>query len=338
MRRRCRSKQACPTLESLESRLALSTSISAIPATPAERRFQDQPPLTGGVSTYDITLNQTFEATAVAGQNTSFNGTNALANFQGVSDPTGFTATIDWGDEAALGLPSGTTDTSQGTITVDPRSPYLFDINSSHTYPAGVATTYFPTVTLQAPNGQMFGGAITYMTVNLPPTQQQPSQPPTQQQPTEPPTQQQPTQPAPPQPQPGTNTKTPLKGKVEIEKEEWKYNNQIHQFLKSALMQPAREFVESNNIHTKLSYRINYSISPGGGYRYTIGAAGRTVFKTQQEVADYNAVQNELNSRAAQSFNQFPALPASLRSYGNSATFSFNAEQASESTAKCPGM
>ena len=67
-------------------------------------------------------------------------------------------------------------------------------------------------------------------------------------------------------------------------------------------------------------------------------AAARTVFRTPQEVADFNAVQSELNFLAAQSFNQFPPLPASLRSYGNSATFTFNSDHASESTAKCPGM
>ena len=38
--------------------------------------------------------------------------------------------------------------------------------------------------------------------------------------------------------QPGTNPKKPLKG--QIEKVEWNYNNEIHQFLKTELMQPAR--------------------------------------------------------------------------------------------------
>ena len=136
--------------------------------------------------------------------------------------------------------------------------------------------------------------------------------------------------------QPGTNPNKPLKGY--IEKVEWNYNNEIHQFLKTELMQPAQAFVQSNNIHTRLSYRINYSISTGGGYQYRIGAAARTVFRTPQEVADFNAVQSELNSLAAQSLNQFPPLPASLRSYGNSATFTFIGDHASESTAKCPGM
>jgi hypothetical protein len=136
--------------------------------------------------------------------------------------------------------------------------------------------------------------------------------------------------------QPGTNPNKPLKGY--IEKVEWNYNNEIHQFLKTELMQPARDFVESNNIHTRLSYRINYSISTGGGYHYSIGLAARTDFRTPQELYDFNALQSKLNSLAAQSFNQFPPLPASLRSYGNSATFTFNGDHASESTAKCPGM
>jgi hypothetical protein len=185
-----RRRAARPNLEPLESRLALTT-------------------LIGGVSTsnYDnLTFSEKFETTAVAGQSRRF---DALANFQHVTDPTGFTANIHWGD----GLPDSPADGNPVTIAPDPRIPqFLFDINGTHTYPAGISTTYHAYVQLTSPDGnQTWGGPagpLTYVVVNAPP---QPQPEPPQPEPPQP----EPPQPEPiPQPPPQPSDPTP---KVEID-------------------------------------------------------------------------------------------------------------------------
>jgi hypothetical protein len=118
-------------------------------------------------STYNVLLSEKFETNAVAGQSTTF---NALANFQGVTDPTGFTARIHWGDQST----DSPDDGQPVTITPDPRDPqFLFDINGTHTYPVGISFTYHAWVQLTSPDSsQTWGGPagpFTYVAASAPP-------------------------------------------------------------------------------------------------------------------------------------------------------------------------
>jgi hypothetical protein len=188
-----RRRVARPNLEPLESRLTPST-YSPMSSEPSGPGIVTRQALTGGVTTttYNVTFSEKFETTAVAGQSETF---DALANFQHVTDPTGFTAKISWGDGT-----SSPEDGSPVTITPDPRVPqFLFDINGTHTYPAGISTTYLADVQLTSPDGTQTwggpGGPLTYVTVNAPQPPPTPELPP-------------PTNPTPTNPTPTTPTPT----------------------------------------------------------------------------------------------------------------------------------
>ena len=100
------------------------------------------------LSSYDVLLNSPYEAgTSIAGESQSYTD---IADFQAtdpngnaVTDSTGFTATINWGD--------GTS--SMGSIEDYPGAPGLFEIDGDHAYPNPSNGEYNIQVVLTDPDG-----------------------------------------------------------------------------------------------------------------------------------------------------------------------------------------
>jgi hypothetical protein len=113
------------------------------------------------LSGYNVTLNGSFEiGTSIAGEERDYTD---IANFQardpsghGVSDASGFSASVDWGD--------GTT--TDGTIEDYPGVEGLFEINASHAYPNPSNGEYNAQVTLTDPGGGQWVGPPSIATVD----------------------------------------------------------------------------------------------------------------------------------------------------------------------------
>lgn len=116
------------------------------------------------LSGYSVTLNSPYEiGTSIAGQSQSYTD---VANFQAtdptgsaVTDPAGFKATIDWGDNTS----------STGVIAEWPGTPWLFEIDGTHAYPDPSNGEYNVQVTLVDPDGGIWYGAPSIATVDPPP-------------------------------------------------------------------------------------------------------------------------------------------------------------------------